>query len=321
MRAIAIIAVVLIHTTMAFTKAELGPVTFLALALDSAVHFAVPMFICISGFVITLKEYPIFAFYYRRALRIIPAYVGISILYALLFHRPIIYSILHFNAAYHLGFFRYLVFLYLLYPLIIKIFRGKIGLLAALFIQLAYYEIPTDVFPIQKIEAFSFMQMLFYFVLGIYACQNYKKVQDIILSLNGRWLVLAFFAFWPLVILSWLHNYYKLQYPSVELYSLAFVLFYFIEFILIYRYSINEKSLILNKIGDYSFGIYLIHVLILQETRTLLINFGLGPTDIIFYITIFVITLSASCFAVWCWDLSMNFILKNREFSRWMFWR
>ncbi len=47
MRAIAIIAVVLIHTTMAFTKAELSPVTFLALILDSAAHFAVFLFICI----------------------------------------------------------------------------------------------------------------------------------------------------------------------------------------------------------------------------------------------------------------------------------
>jgi len=321
MRAIAILAVVLIHTTMAFTKAELSPVTFLALILDSAAHFAVPLFICISGFVLTLKTYPISTFYYRRGLRIIPAYVSISILCALLFHRPIISSILNFNAAYHLGFFRYLIFLYFLYPIIIRIFHGRVALLAALFIQLLYYKIPADIFPIQTIEAFSFIKMLFYFVLGIYVCQNYKKIQKIVQSLNGGWLILAFFAFWSLIILSWLHRYYKLQYPSMEFYSLGFILFYLVEFILIYRYSLGGKSLILNKIGDYSFGIYLIHVLVLQVTNKLLLYFGLGPTDMVFYIIGFAITLTGSYFAVWCWNSSFHYILRNERLARWQFWK
>jgi len=314
-------AVVLIHTTMAFTKAELSPVTFLALILDSASHFAVPLFICISGFVITLKTYPIFTFYYRRGLRIIPAYVGISILYALLFHQPIISSILHFNASYHLGFFRYLVFLYLLYPLIIKVFYGRFALPAALLIQLLYYETPTDIFPIQKFEAFTFIRMLFYFVLGIHVCQNYKKFQEIVTSLHKSWLVLTFFVFWGLAVMSWLHNYYKLQYPSMEFYSVGFIIYYLIEFILIYRYSIGENSLILKKIGDHSFGIFLIHVLVLQGTNKLLLHSGLGPTNIAFYLIGFTITLLVSYLATWCWNSSLHCVLCNKRLAGWQFWK
>lgn len=321
MRAIAIIAVVLIHTTMAFTKAELYPVTFLALILDSAAHFAVPLFICISGFVITLKAYPIFTFYYRRGLRIIPAYVGISILYALCYHKPVIDSMLHFNAAYHLSFFRYLVFLYLLYPLIIKVFHGRFALPAALFMQLLYYEIPADIFPIREIEAFSFMQMLFYFVLGIYVCQNYKKIQKIVMSLHNSLLVLAFFIFWGLVSMSWLHSYYQLQYPSMESYSIGFIIFYLIEFIFIFKYSIAFESPILNKIGDYSFGIFLIHPLVLQKTNKLLLYSGIDPTQAGFYIIGFIITFSVSYFAAWCWNSSLHYVLENERLPTSQFWK
>ena len=321
MRAIAILAVVLIHTTMAFTKAELSPVTFLALILDSAAHFAVPLFICISGFVITLKTYPISTFYYRRGLRIIPAYVGISILYALCYHKPVIDSILHFNAAYHLGFFRYLVFLYLLYPLIIKVFRGRFALPAALFMQLLYYEIPTDILPIREIEAFSFIRMLFYFVLGIYVCQNYKKVQEIAMSLHNSLLVLAFFVFWGLVSMSWLHSYYQLQYPSMGSYSIGFLIFYLIEFILIFKYSIGAESPILNKIGDSSFGIFLIHPLVLQRTNALLLYSGIDPTQAIFYIIGFIITISVSYFAALCWNSSWHYLLEDERFSMCQFWK
>lgn len=321
MRAIAIMAVVLIHTTMAFTKAELSPVTFLALILDSAAHFAVPLFICISGFVITLKTYPISTFYYRRGFRIIPAYVGISILYALCYHKPVIDSILHFNAAYHLSFFRYLVFLYLLYPLIIKVFHGRFALPAALLMQLLYYEIPADIFPIREIEAFSFMRMLFYFVLGIYVCQNYKKVQKIVMSLHNSWLFLAFFVFWGLIGMSWLHSYYQLQYPSMASSSIGFIIFYLIEFILIFKYSIGAESPMLNKIGDCSFGIFLIHPLVLQKTNKLLLYSGIDSTQAGFYIIGFIITLSMSYLAAWCWNSSLHYLLKNERLHMCQFWK
>lgn len=143
LRAIAILAVILIHVTAKFTAVgSLTYVTGIALVLDSAAQFAVPLFICISGFVLTIKCYPLSTFYFRRGLTILPAYLLFSVIYATWLHKPILKSILTANASYHLPFFAIIFGLYLLYPLIMRLYFGEITLLISLLIQVYIWQVP-----------------------------------------------------------------------------------------------------------------------------------------------------------------------------------
>ena len=312
MRAFAILAVVAIHTMASFTSCELTITTSLALIVDSAAHFAVPLFIFISGFVLTLKTYPIQVFYYRRFLKIIPVYIGISILYSIYYQKPIIDSILNFNAVDVLGFFKYIIALYLFYPVIIKFCRGWSALPIAFFIQVLFQSITLKIDFLNMIKPIfdPLTAMLFYFVLGIYVSQNYEKIKGIINSSPWIWLIPTFLTYWSLIIMSWLDRFYMLQVPSISFGSSMFVLFYIIEFILIFKWSINNKISTLDKIADHSFGIYLTHMIILEETKNLLIQAGIGPDLMIFYLIIFWITILMSYTVVWCWH-SLVRLVKN----------
>ncbi len=310
MRAFAILAVITIHTMASFTCCERTMVTSLALAIDSAAHFAVPLFIFISGFVLTLKTYPIKIFYYRRFFRIIPVYIGISIIYSIYYQKPIIDSIMNFNAVDILGFFKYIIALYLFYPLIIRFCHGWSALPIAFFIQVLFQSIALRMDLLNMIKQISdpLTSMLFYFVLGIYVSQNYETIKESVGSSPWIWLIPTFFTYWSLVIMSWLNRFYMVQVPSIGFGSSMFIFFYIIEFTFIFKWSINNKKPTLDKIADYSFGIYLIHMIILEEAKKLLIQAGIGPDLMIFYLIIFTITILMSYAVVWCWHLLIHMI-------------
>jgi surface polysaccharide O-acyltransferase-like enzyme len=305
LRAIAILAVILIHVTATFTAVgSLTYVTGTALVLDTAVQFAVPLFIFISGFVLTIKNYPLSTFYFKRGSRILPAYLLFSVIYAAYFHHPILESILNANGSYHLPFFAAIFGFYLFYPVIMRLYFGKITLLVSLLIQLYFWQIPYA-FWLQKLPIWLYYWTwtIFYFVLGIYVCKNYAKFQKTLDSLPMIWLILPALALWSLMALRWLNIYYGVRFiQTVSLNPLIDPALYVIQFGIAYKITTREISQVLKNVGEYSFGIYLIHVLILGEIVKVLSQYNVDCTNFIFYIILFIFTFFISYVVVSMWD-------------------
>jgi surface polysaccharide O-acyltransferase-like enzyme len=295
LRAMAILAVVLIHVTANFVNGGgLTYTTGAALVLDSAAHFAVPLFICISGFVLTLKTYSLKTFFLKRV-SILPTYIVFSIIYAIYFNRPIVASVLNADGGYHLGFFATICGLYLFYPAIMRLYIGWPTLLASLIIELFFWQVPyASMLPIWL---YSPLGGIFHFVLGIYACKNNDRIRMILLERTP--IILLIFpamTLWGMTASSWLNRYYGvglvMSHPLIE------PTLYLLIFLILYKTSLHPIFGVLGKMGHYSFGIYLIHVLILEETIRML---GMSRADPLFYILGFIITVCISYIAIGIW--------------------
>ena len=128
LRAFAIAAVILIHSTMHFTNLTTG--FFSTLSLNVLAQFAVPCFFFISGFALTKSFKPdedILLFYKKRFRRVLPMYLLACFLYGLFFHAgtfgPISYirSVIFGSAAYHLWFMPVLFQFYLIFPFLLAL--------------------------------------------------------------------------------------------------------------------------------------------------------------------------------------------------------
>jgi surface polysaccharide O-acyltransferase-like enzyme len=309
LRAFAVLAVILIHVTASFTKVgHLTYVTGIALALDSAAQVAVPLFVCISGFVLLLKNYSLSTFYFKRSLAILPAYLFFSVFYAMYFHKPILNSILDGKAAHNLYFFTVIFGLYILFPLIKRLYFGEITLITSLLMQLYFWNLPyVSYLKTMPIWFYSWIGYIFYFVLGIYVCKNYAKIQKILENIPTIYIVSPTIILWILRILYWLNSYYKIEYYGRDLLQIVWInklitiaLFTGI-FATAYKLVQHDRSQILKKIGDYSFGIYLVHVLMLDKIFQMLSRQNIEPTEPVFYIISFIITVIMSYAIIDIW--------------------
>ena len=140
LRCFAILAVIAIHTAAAVTRVE-NPTEFFAVSLwNNLSSFAVPLFICISGFVLYLSynHNAKKTFYKKRFQRIIPPYLIFTLIYIVanifknyvvtgMFQIPscgnIINSFLFATSNEHMWFFLIIIELYLFYPIISVLFQ------------------------------------------------------------------------------------------------------------------------------------------------------------------------------------------------------
>jgi surface polysaccharide O-acyltransferase-like enzyme len=134
LRGFAILAVIAIHTSACFTQVKnINLVVIINVIVDVFSHFAVPLFIFISGFVLSLKYKGLFSqkiFYIKRAKSVLPQYIIFSTFYILLNvalssinHNlkfpsiiTIIFWFLTANSYYHLWFFALIIQFYIFYP-------------------------------------------------------------------------------------------------------------------------------------------------------------------------------------------------------------
>ncbi len=136
LRGFAALAVIAVHVSMNFTQIPAVNLPgLLNVFIYITAHFAVPVFIFISGWVLALRysgAYSIPAYYRRRARTILPPYLFFTGLYLLIpvegairvasLPDPgaVVGALLMGTAAYHLWFFVVIIQLYLLYPLIVR---------------------------------------------------------------------------------------------------------------------------------------------------------------------------------------------------------
>lgn len=333
LRAIAILAVISIHVSAYFT--DMGSINFLTvlyMSIDTFSSFAVPLFVCISGFVLYNKYQGSFSlklFYKKRLLSVLPQYIIFSILGVLFIYIESLYfsKVWHFSvidtilsivkgtAFFHLWFFVLILQLYILYPIIEKIFTKSVEnhktleLLIFLIIIQILYQIftATNMFLILKATLFS--GYLFYFVLGMYVKSRYSNFKNIVITLKHPYIL--FLALLPATILgigSWSLKYFRndLIPQLIQIYNwisaIVTPLFYILIFTLCLSTALKISEMnsttitkSMHIIGKYSFGIYLVHGFILLFLTSILFpKIGFDMNNWLFYPIVFSLVLSLS---------------------------
>ena len=329
LRGFAVLAVITIHTTGYFTEIrDFGPLVLVNMWANVFSQFAVPMFICISAFVLARKyrgKFSLKTFYLKRIRAIIPPYLIFSVLYTLFNFLDVIRQnspganllflwekIWRANSSYHLWFFAIIIMFYLFYPLIIKLYdlikyaaRDEFALLFLLVLQVAWM---IGVYAVPEIKV-NFIGYLFYFGLGIYACDHYDSLRRKFTHLTPLLLALALtltagVSFFFIAGLTAGYRFYTIPGYYFMGTELIYPVLRPVTFLLMYNLAValmRKKSLltrVIYRFGDYSFGIYLIHIFFTQTTIDILKNSSIGYDSWGFYPIVFIASVIISYLAV-----------------------
>ncbi|MDN7025623.1 acyltransferase [Methanoculleus sp. FWC-SCC1] len=337
LRGFAILAVIVVHVSVFFTEAaRVDALAAVNLALYIVMHFAVPLFLFISGFVLALRysgTYPLRRFYRRRFLTIGPPYLLFSAVYVLLpafgalsltgtLQLPSVdaaaLAFLTGTAHYHLWFFVLIAQFYLLFPLIFLGYtaferRGTVLflLLALLFVQTLWNAgahlagaFAGTVWYALLIRIF--VSHLFWFVLGIAASRH----TDAFLHVRQRvpWqamllvvvlVTLLLTAMWSVGIAG--SGHFSTVSPAYFcIYRIAEPVMYLPVFLLLFLAaerlapSASRSSAALRSIGENSYGIYLIHPLVIAVLVGVFADLAIGTSSWLFYPLLFAVTLAAT---------------------------
>jgi surface polysaccharide O-acyltransferase-like enzyme len=330
LRGIAIIAVVIIHSTGFFRESEMPDWLFEGtLTVNALARFAVPLFIFVSGLVLSTRywgRYDREAFYVKRGLNVVPQYLLWSVLYIGLYAAlggnpddtgPLA-SLANGTAAPQMWFFIIIMQLYVLYPIIAGVYgsyerRGKeLQLLAlALAVQVVWYVVGylciglTNDGRVAFIVNRAFFTHVFYFVLGIYFARNLTTLKE---RLRGAWkwtLALGPMA----VVVAIAHHWTTSLEIDSDVLSFFYVglgrgfgtLYYALLIVLCFLASghlAKATSRLTKELGSYSYGIYLIHIVFLEVVILALEGQGLSFGDWVLYPVLFLGTLLLSYIAV-----------------------
>ena len=331
LRGFGVLAVIAIHTTGYFTEIKsYNTLVLMTLWTDIFSQFAVPLFILISGLVLARNyrnNFSLIKFYKKRIRSIIPQYLIFSVLYTVFNNWVVMQSnsrstnlsllvnnIWHSNASYHLWFFAIIIQFYILYPIIIKIYdyfkrfdRAELLMALLLIIQTLWMVgIHSTSFPFIKL---NFMSFLLYFGLGIYTCDHFDQLKKGFNRLTPIYLTTSLAltlgsSFFIIIGLTTGYRYSsipayfsmgaELVYPALRIST--FLLLFNLAASLVGKRSILAK--VVYRIGDYSFGIYLIHIFFNQYAIRILKNHTIDYNNWIFYPSVFVVTVVLSYLAV-----------------------
>ncbi len=282
LRFIAILAVLLVHTTTRTLEASSYDLQKMpwTLFLNQASRFAVPLFFMISGFVLELS-YPYNANYLtylkKRINRIFIPYLFWSIIYYFFIyyqHRDpnFLNSLFTGNASYQLYFIPALIIFYLIFPLIHKYYnlvcnKWSLILFGVVQIFILYYDYYIHSLPFYYPVSVALLNY-FYFIFGAALARNQKKLINFI----KKWKVVLFSGALVLALYVSLqgfngylktHNYlsfYSQWRPSVFIYT------FFIGGFLYWTFDRKlSNSVFFKTLSRLSFFVFFIHVIILEQ--------------------------------------------------------
>lgn len=275
MRAIAILAVVMIHTSTRILEATHYNLTAypLTIFLNQFSRFAVPLFFLISGFVLELsadRDRNYFEFIKKRFAKIFIPYIFWSLIYYYLVytnnHDKLLHVIFTGNASYQLYFIPTLCIFYVLFPLLHKIYKFiahpiSLFLLGVLQFWLLYQDYfikhggsdhPA------RIAALSF----FAFLIGMVAARNKSRILDF--AKKWRFFIITAAAFAGYYIFNEGRNFYY------QIYNVGAIYSQFRPSVLVYTilaglsfYSIFE-NISLRKLSELSYFVFFVHVIVLE---------------------------------------------------------
>lgn len=335
LRGFSALAVIAVHVSMSATRTPAADLLcLLNVFVYIIAHFAVPVFIFISGWVLALRyagAYSVPAYYRRRARTILPPYLFFTGFFLLVSVEGAVHlagvpdpgtaagALLMGTAAYHLWFFVLIIQLYLLYPLIVGGYDAFDRAGAALYLLLALlfgqvlWNVGAHVF-----GAFAgaewypvlirlFPSHLFYFVLGIHAARHTDRLRSALRSFSPAWVLAA--AATGALLLGGIWVAAVLRYGSFSGATLAVFCVYRILEPLYYVPVIAVLILAAGRLeaaggrlsgaarsfGEHSFGIYLIHPLIIAACAAVWASLtGLSWADWATYPVLFAATAALS---------------------------
>lgn len=329
LRGFVVLGVMLMHTAWFFKKAPGGSwETLSVMLLDIISLFAVPLFMFISGYLFISRhshadKYGI-GFCRKMFLSVLSPYLLFSLMYIVgacwvnndkYSLDEIITMIITGSAAVHLGFFRALFGFYIFYPLIIRCFRYcqkqkvlPLYFAAVIILQLLWKCWNNLVVPGQEeaylVMALSFLRYIAYFSFGMAACLYRRRL----LSWTGRHyglLNLLLLIFIPAVAGCWFARYYLHDYQILEFICFPLNLFLYTILIAMIFYSAsswskqnNFRRYLIVYLGNYSFGIFLLHIIFMYCGDALLTLAGITPDTLIFYPLLFCLMLMMSVVAM-----------------------
>ncbi|HKC05177.1 MAG TPA: acyltransferase [Patescibacteria group bacterium] len=281
MRAIAISAVVLAHTTTRTIEASKDNLAAFpwTLFLNQIARFAVPLFFMVSGFSLELN-YPnhsnYFSFLKKRLGKIFIPYVFWSAIYYFFIynqnHDNFLKVLYLGNASYQLYFIPALFIFYILFPLIHNLYdflANKWVLLVLAYSQMAFLHHDYFVKPYKLNDPIHTALMCYFvFILGMVAARNIdaifefaKKTKYYLAALT---VLSAFYIFWEgmtnFINTGNYLTFYSNFRPSTLVYAILLALFLFYEF--------DKEHLTVSprkKLSDSSFFVFFIHVIILEN--------------------------------------------------------
>jgi peptidoglycan/LPS O-acetylase OafA/YrhL len=344
-----------------------GNPLWIVAAVQASTFFGVPFFVFISGVVLYNKYdngFPIATFYKKRLSSVVPPYIVwttfwfvILIIWLSLNIVPPIslgpgaafpnmpagwsdgfatiasdYAAQLAFGLLHLWFVRVIILLYLLYPILQKLYNrttrknNPIYILAVLLVtqigavSLAY-GLLGGIFPtagqfLAAFGAFGYvldfvyyaLAYVFYFVFGFFIAQHYEAMKQSVAKLSLKTISLAVLAATIYYTLVFYYGIGYLYSPAISLCAWLNVFtapFYCLLLILFYLRictSLGEPRGFflsgLEKIGEDSFGIYLINFLFLGTAFVPLWLLGLRPDNLVLYPLWFLFTLVLSYAAV-----------------------
>lgn len=298
-RAIAIIGVLLVHST-SFITVEL-PTESRSYVLYNFINiffkFGTPTFIFLSSFVLfynyanrEITKKMLLNFYKKRFLYIVIPYLIFSVIYfALTVHLYYDYTlpealaifaqkVLTGKAYTHLYFVFISIQLYLIFPLVLYLVQkykwfSKYSIFIGLVIQWIFVILNHYYLKIELKGSISLSYMSFYF-LGIYLGLYLDRFRAFLKTnkrhlITALWLISGFFYVYLFYLLRVELIYYNSMVYDLlwNIYSIFAALFLFGLAFIIYNKLNGKLRKVFLYLGDVSFGIYLIHPLFLLYYR------------------------------------------------------
>lgn len=308
LRAVATIAVILLHVSaqMTYSFNKLSIIDWWAANFyESLTRFAVPTFLALTGYLTLGRNYNLYDFLKRRLSRILIPFVFWSSIY--IFYKLSIYYLksgnpldfnyildffwkkLMFGADYHMWYIYMLIGVYLILPMMNKWIIASTKNELIYFMGLCIIGTTIHYYPLNILESgvnLDYFSKYWGCIVFGYYLVNYGKIEYNFK--NSAFLGLLFMISFFLISLTTFYYSVKAN-DFVEIFD-PWDLLQMIAIVLLFRLHpfLNIKNRILSLISQYSFGIYLIHVLIID----LLAKAGLAYFSFNPYLSIPITTLA-----------------------------
>lgn len=324
LRVFAAFAVIIIHTAAQnWYSVDVNSFEWQVLNFyDAIVRWGVPVFVMISGSLFLGKEIPLKKIYAKYILRMAISFIVWSVVYTVFHRRDIVNSLLAIISGqwnYHMWFVLMIIGIYMCIPIIKPIVETNVKIKYYLLLSFVFaFVVPevtvlTNDFGNELIVKFvntinndvNTMRMHLvlgyagYFVLGYYINKTdlNKRLRMIIYALG----ILGFiFTIVTSLIVS-----LQTQAACATYYG-EFTINVLCESVAVFtwfkyrKYNLHKLNLFIRKLSKYSFGAYLVHLLVLEQ---LYVRFGLNalsynPVFAVIYIGVLVFVISFALSAI-----------------------